>query len=497
MPLRSTFWLRSSATSKLPLIKLNLWGMRNYCVMAAALLGLTRRSSMRAASLPLRSLSMAASSLPLTSLRTPAYVVDLAVARTNAERMLETAQAMGLECRPHVKTHKTEELALLQTGGRRGRITVSTLAEAEFYADHGFDDIVYAVPITPEKVAAAAALSARLDKFVVAVDNEQQVDALLAHGPPSAAGDPEKPWRVVLMVDCGYHREGLDPRAPASVDLARRLVAGGRIAVLEGVYTHGGNSYDARGAAAVRAIARDERDAVVALAGALEAAGVPCPDRGVGSTPTCASLLRESPLSPPSEEANGDEAFAAYRSEISEGLTELHPGNYVFFDTAQLSIGACASPDDIAVRVVTRVVGHYPGSNTLLVDMGWTAQGGGQGGQDADHPFGCFTHRLVPPPPPAPWPAQAEEGGSDGGSGGSWAEDRSAAVLNLKINNLKQEVGEVSTKDGTPLDFEALPVGSLLCFAPHHSCATGHNHQTIKVLEGGRIVDEYDVCKGW
>ena len=102
--------------------------------------------------------------------------MDLAVARTNAERMLETAQAMGLECRPHVKTHKTEELALLQTGGRRGRITVSTLAEAEFYADHGFDDIVYAVPITPEK-AAAAALSARLDKFVVAVDNEQQVDA--------------------------------------------------------------------------------------------------------------------------------------------------------------------------------------------------------------------------------------------------------------------------------------------------------------------------------
>ena len=75
-------------------------------------------------------------------------------------------------------------------------------------------------------------------------------------------------------------------------------------------------------------------------------------------------------------------------------------------------------------------------------------------------------------------------------------EDRSA-VARLKLNNLKQEVGEVSTADGNPLDFAALPVGALLAFAPHHSCATGHNHQTIKVLEGGRIVDEYDVCKGW
>ena len=169
----------------------------------------------------------------------------------------------------------------------------------------------------------------------------------------------------------------------------------------------------------------------------------------------------------------------------------------VFYDTAQLAIGSCASPDDVAVRVVTRVVGHYPATNTLLVDMGWTAQGGGQGGQDPARPYGCFTHKLVPPPSGGDG-AEEEEGADDnGGDGGDgWTEDRSA-VARLKLNNLKQEVGEVSTADGSPLDFAALPVGALLAFAPHHSCATGHNHQTIKVLEGGRIVDEFEGCKGW
>ena len=124
----------------------------------------------------------------------------------------------------------------------------------------------------------------------------------------------------------------------------------------------------------------------------------------------------------------------------------------------QASIAAC-DPEDVAVRVLTRVLGHYPKSNMLLVDMGWTAQGGGQGKEAG---YGSF--------PDNP--------------------DLAVAVL-------KQEAGEVTSADGSPIDFARYPVGSLLHFAPFHSCASGHCHPTLKVVQNGQVVDELEVAKGW
>jgi D-serine deaminase-like pyridoxal phosphate-dependent protein len=468
------------------------------------------------------------------------------VAKENADRMLALASSLGVAVRPHVKTHKTEAVALLQTGGAKRGITVSTLAEAEFYADRGWDDILYAVPLTPDKIASAAKLTAQLGRFIVCVDNKAHVDAILAHGPVASttsddddneevegqeAGTVYKPWQVALMVDCGYHREGVDPFDPSALKQALGLVQrldgghtddderGGVVptSLFHGLYTHGGHSYDAAAGdvAAVRACSAQERDAVVYLAQELRkakqewgpmtkvatttttAAVASWPGMvSVGSTPTCAL--------PP---LNG-----------LGGVTEIHPGNYVFYDTAMFTLGACSrspltlrttraeqeeeradaggrassslssssamkegSLDDIAVRVLTRVVGHYPKSNTLLVDMGWTAQGGGQG---KDLNYGAFTHIV----------------GEDVGPTSGKVEElcrTGAAPLGLKVACLKQECGEVTSTDGSPLDFSRFPVGCILAFAPYHSCATGHNHPSLLVLEGDQVVDELEVAKGW
>lgn len=67
------------------------------------------------------------------------------------------------------------------------------------------------------------------------------------------------------------------------------------------------------------------------------------------------------------------------------GVTEMHPGNYAYYDVMQKDIGACCQ-EDIAVRVATRVVGHQPRRNTLLVDLGWT----GVSQQGADNNYGAF-----------------------------------------------------------------------------------------------------------
>src|SRR5256885_955179 len=91
---------------------------------------------------------------------TPAFLVDRTRVADNCRRMRD--KASGVHFRPHAKTHKTREIARLQHGGSLGPITVSTLAEAEFFAADGFRDITYAVPIASERLSRAAALARTL-----------------------------------------------------------------------------------------------------------------------------------------------------------------------------------------------------------------------------------------------------------------------------------------------------------------------------------------------
>ena len=425
----------------------------------------------------------------IDDLRTPCLVLQLDVAQQNIDRMQARAEGLGCVVRPHVKTHKTLELGALQTQGTKRRITCSTLAEARFFAAGGFDDILYAVPITPDKLPEAAALTVALEAFHILIDNAIQLDAILTLPAPG----PNTPWSVFIMVDCGYGRDGVDPSDPTSLDIAERL-ATASTTTLSGVYTHGGHSYDSdeTGSAVsstavvdVGAMERDgedtssshhnwisgeisERLLVVAVTVEFarqlrEERGVECPIVGVGSTPTCSN--------PPPH---------------LDGVDEMHPGNYIFNDTsnaskkqsphrslvsryvsdislvitAQSMLGSCTS-SDVAVRVLTRVIGHYPRKNMLLIDLGWT----GCSAQGAEFGYGIL------------------EGHPE-----------------LKVVQLKQEAGEVEAAEhSTPLDFSLYPIGSILELLPYHSCAAVKMHEKMHVLEEDRrtIKGAYEICRGW
>src|SRR5438552_14566736 len=118
--------------------------------------------------------------LPLTSpeITTPAFLVDQAIVQQNCDAMREKARRSRVAFRPHVKTHKTIEVARMQIGDSSGPITVSTLAEAEFFAQHGFDDITYAVPISPAKFDRAAALARQINRLNLLLDNHTTFQAL-------------------------------------------------------------------------------------------------------------------------------------------------------------------------------------------------------------------------------------------------------------------------------------------------------------------------------
>ena len=241
----------------------------------------------------------------VADLRTPSLVCSLAVLERNAKTMLDRAAERGCALRPHLKTCKTVRAAEYATGFTRRRVAVSTLAEARFFADAGFDDILYAMPLSPDKVPEAAALTQRLSAFHVLVDHPDQVAALLRAGPQLAASGAggAKRFSVFVGLDSGYHRDGVDPDDPSSIELVRSL-ATSEHAVFAGIYTHAGQSYDCANADAIEAVATAERDASVAFASALRAAGLEVPCVGVGSTPTCSRP-------PPS----------------LDGIDEMHPGD--------------------------------------------------------------------------------------------------------------------------------------------------------------------------
>jgi D-serine deaminase-like pyridoxal phosphate-dependent protein len=360
----------------------------------------------------------------MRDLTTPAFLLDVERVQRNCDRMREKAYASGVAFRPHVKTHKTIEIGRMQHGGRTGPITVSTLAEAEFFADAGFDDITYAVPISPEKLPRAAALAKRIVRLNVLIDSERALRAIEASG---------FEFDVLLKIDCGYHRAGVDPDDPDSERLAIAMRDSPAVH-FQGMLTHAGHSYNAKNADDIRHIAAAESEAVARFRAIL---GNDDLVRSIGSTPTASVVDR----------------FA--------GCDEVRPGNYVFFDAFQATIGSCAM-EDVAVSVLTTVVGCYAERNALIVDAGALALSKDAG---PDHIEPRFGFGIVC--------------------------DAELRPLPLRVIAVSQEHGKIEG------DVARYPVGTLLRIIPNHSCLTAAMYDRYYALEGGKIVGEWRPVRGW
>uniref|UniRef100_A0A2C9LN28 D-serine dehydratase-like domain-containing protein n=1 Tax=Biomphalaria glabrata TaxID=6526 RepID=A0A2C9LN28_BIOGL len=279
----------------------------------------------------------------ICDLSTPCFLVDLEKTKRNCEHMIRTCKELNLRLRPHTKTHKTIEAAILQTNGTKRCIAVSTLAEAEFYANNGFDDILLAYPVTEDKIQRCLALVKQLDKFQVMVSGNDGLQCLEDHISDLPEG---KVWFVVIEVDLGYGRTGFPWDSGDLIKTAKAVSLATKMK-LEQLYAHCGNSY------AVKSIKerQDLQYENIARLRKLQAKlNIDC-SIGVGSTPTCSLPLDDNKL-----------------------LSEFHPGNYVFYDYMQHLIGSCTE-SSIACRVMTRVTAHKQEKNTILIDCGFTALG--------------------------------------------------------------------------------------------------------------------------
>jgi D-serine deaminase-like pyridoxal phosphate-dependent protein len=355
--------------------------------------------------------------------------------RRNAERMRELAERMRVGLRPHVKTHKCPEVAAVQTGGGPKAVTVSTLAEARAFCAAGFPDIIYAVPVEPGKFDEVFELTRACERFAVITDDLETAGAL-----DEAARRAQATPDVFLKVDCGYHRCGVEPHSPEALTIPR-LLSDSKSLRFAGILTHAGHSYHARSREELLAVAHAERDVMLELAARLRASGVDVPVVSIGSTPTVTQVGS------------------------LEGVDEVRPGNYIFFDAFQATLGSCAF-DDCALTVLASVVHLDRARRRAVIDAGAIALSKDRGPVDFD--AACGYGRVL------------DLGGAD---------------TSLRVGGLSQEHGEIVAGDSA--HFDALKVGSRVRVLANHSCLTAAQHDFYHVVEGGRVVDRWEIRRGW
>lgn len=373
-----------------------------------------------------------------SAIATPAIVLDKERLAANCARMAERARAAGVRLRPHLKTAKSAEVAAMATAGQFGGITVSTLAELEYFFDAGYRDMTYAVGIVPAKMDTIERLTAKGARIRIILDSVEMVEALAARPASFGGAIP-----VLIEIDCGGHRAGVTLEAGLLIEIAQRIAKVPRL-TLDGVLTHAGHSYHAADPAARRAIAIEERDAADHAAQRLRAAGFDCATVSVGSTPTA---LTDIPL---------------------DGVTEIRPGVYVFFDLSQARLGVCGV-DDIAVSVLTTVIGHHREAGHLLIDAGALALSKDVSANEFDPHIGYGLACSVKGEP----------------------------LPGMVVADVHQEHGFVRCANG-PIRFEQYPVGSRLRILPNHACMTVAPYREYLVLEAGNPrLGHWSKTLGW
>jgi D-serine deaminase-like pyridoxal phosphate-dependent protein len=377
-------------------------------------------------------------SMPIASLDTPAALVDIPQMQRNIQRMQQRMSSLGVRLRPHIKTSKCLPVIHAQIAAGASGVTVSTLKEAEHCFAAGISDVFYAVAIAPNKLPQALALRRKGCNLSLLTDSVSGAQAIVAFGQQH-----DERLDVWIEIDCDGHRSGLAAHDPVLIDVARILNDGGM--QLRGVMTHAGSSYELDSLEPLQALAEQERLLCVRAAENIRAAGLACPEVSIGSTPTALSALN------------------------LDGVTEVRAGVYVFFDLVMRNIGVCEA-DELALSVLTTVIGHQPDKGWIITDAGWMAMSRDRGTQRQRQDFGY----------------------------GQVCTEAGAWIDGAQVTGANQEHGIITLGAGNGDELVArFPVGSRLRILPNHACATGAQFPDYHAVDADGLAHTWSRLHGW
>jgi D-serine deaminase-like pyridoxal phosphate-dependent protein len=367
----------------------------------------------------------------ITDLRTPCVLVDRARMERNLQRMQAAAASAGKRLRPHAKTHKSIDLARHQIAGGAVGICCAKLGEAEVFAAAGIADIRLPYPLNPVNAERVIELldATRLSFIVDHPD--------VARGWSDAMSREGREVDVLVKVDVGFHRCGIDPGPKDAADLVARIAALPGLK-FRGLLSHAGHGYGAGSEREVQAIASREVEILGDLKRRVHALGTEVEEISVGATPT-----------------------VRYSVELG-GITELRPGNYIYFDRTQVSLGA-ASWDDCALTVLARVVSR-PAADRVILDSGSkTLTNDLARGFTPSPGYGVVLERI------------------DG------VQSPDAALV---VERLSEEHANVRVAPGSA---QRLEPGDLVRIIPNHSCVVSNLVDGVLLVDGADVRERIDI----
>ena len=363
----------------------------------------------------------------LSEIPTPAVLIESSRLARNIARMQKAASDQGVVLRPHAKTHKSPVIARMQIAAGAVGICCAKLSEAEVFADAGITDIRLPYPLNPANADRVFVLADRVTLSFI-VD-----DPAVALAWSDLAVRRGRRLNVLIKVDVGTHRCGIDPDASGAVNTVDAIASLPGLRFL-GLLSHAGHGYGATSEADAQSIASDEASILRRLAAAAAAR---CEEISVGATPT------------------------ARFSVLEDGVTEIRPGNYAYYDRTQVGLGA-ATWDDCALTVLARIVSR-PAADRVVVDSGSkTLTNDLARGFGPTAGYGTVLEGLHSTTPDA----------------------------RLVVERLSEEHAVLRATDVG----DTLPTGTLVRIVPNHSCVVSNMIDTAWMVDGGRVVERLPVA---
>ncbi|OWK41838.1 D-TA family PLP-dependent enzyme [Fimbriiglobus ruber] len=271
---------------------------------------------------------------------TPALVFFPALIRANIARVIELAGGPE-RLRPHVKTHKTREIARLQLESGVTKHKAATIAEAEMLADVGAPDVLLSYPLVGPNMRRLATLVTRFPgtAFSATIENKEAADDLAR-----AAATAGRNIGFLVDLDVGQHRTGVaaGEAAAALYEYASRLPG----LTAGGLHAYDGHNHQ-EGRADRETAARAGLAPVLELRAKLERRGLSVPRVIAGGTPT----------------------FPVYAAIRDVPGLECSPGTYVLHDHGYGSRYTDLTGVTPAAVLLTRVISR-PTANRVTFDLG-------------------------------------------------------------------------------------------------------------------------------
>lgn len=353
----------------------------------------------------------------------PTLLLDEKICRSNIRKMAEKAGKHQVQLIPHFKTHQSARVGEWFREAGVKAITVTSVKMAEYFAGNGWKDVMIAFPVNVLEIEELNRLASKVELKIL-LNNVEAANILKEKLRTSV--------KFYIEVDTGDGRSGIKAENYSEISNILETVRNSKL-LFNGFYTHPGHTYNAASPEEVKEISATVLERLKVLKGHFRKE-FPKLKIGLGDTPSCSI------------------------ADKFEGVDSIHPGNFVYYDLVQQSLGA-NSFAEIAICLAVPIVELNPGRNQAIVHSGWVHQGK----DSLPTPGGDVQYGLV---------VELTQNG--------WSEPVPGAM----VVKLSQEHGVLSLPE---IMFNKLKTGDVIGILPVHACATAVMMGEIWTLKGERL----------